>query len=93
MILRYLLTAVPEGSDLLEPAETWAKEAWDLWNAGEPQREPQVYVNYAIGHSYESVQSVYGYEPWRLERLVDLKAKYDPHNRFRFFVPIVAEPR
>ena len=41
------------------------------------------YVNYAIGD--ESNEAVYGYEPWRLQRLKGLKRKYDPQGRFGFF--------
>jgi hypothetical protein len=29
------------------------------------------------------------YEAWRLRKLRDLKQKYDPNNRFRFFAPIL----
>ena len=44
------------------------------------------YVNYA--HGDESDQAVYGYEPWRQQRLRELKRVYDPHNQFGFFEPI-----
>lgn len=63
----------------------------DLWNAGQPNRLPKTYVNYAQGYQYETLESVYGYESWRLERLRSLKATYDPENRFRFFVPIMPQ--
>lgn len=76
---------------MLDAAETWAKEVWDLWNGGQPDRLPRTYVNYAIGHDYETLDSIYGYEPWRLDRLRSLKAIYDPQNRFRFFVPIISD--
>jgi hypothetical protein len=46
----------------------------------------RAYVNYARGD--ESQEAVYGYEPWRLERLRDLKRRYDPLRRFNFFEPI-----
>ncbi|KAH7323177.1 hypothetical protein B0I35DRAFT_468063 [Stachybotrys elegans] len=85
-------TIVPEGSDLAEPATQWAKESVDIWNAGQPDRLPSTYVNYATGNEWETVESVYGHEEWRLQRLVDLKAKYDPLNRFRYYVPIEASP-
>lgn len=88
---RVFFSEVPEGSDLLDAAETWAKETWDIWNAGQPCRRPQTYVNYAQGHDYETLESIYGYESWRLDRLRSLKATYDPENRFRFFVPIVSD--
>jgi hypothetical protein len=65
----------------------WAREAWDLWTEGQ---DAHSYVNYAIGQPYETVESVYGYEPWRLARLRALKAKYDPRNSFRFYVPILS---
>ena len=44
-----------------------------------------VYQNYA--HS-EPLQAYYGYEPWRLERLEQLKAKYDPQGHFDGYAPI-----
>jgi hypothetical protein len=47
----------------------------------------EAYVNYARGD--ESVAEVYGYEPWRLEKLRRLKREYDPYGRFNFFAPIV----
>lgn len=43
-----------------------------------------------MGHDYETLESIYGYESWRLDRLRSLKVAYDPENRFRFFVPIVS---
>lgn len=44
------------------------------------------YVNYARGD--ESIEAVYGYEPWRLEKLRRLKKEYDPFGRFNFYAPI-----
>ncbi|KAK4113175.1 FAD-binding domain-containing protein [Canariomyces notabilis] len=46
------------------------------------------YVNYASGD--ESLPELYGHEPWRLEKLRRLKAKYDPQGRFNFYAPIQA---
>ncbi|TLD18037.1 hypothetical protein PspLS_10362 [Pyricularia sp. CBS 133598] len=65
----------------------WANEVRDQWNAGQPQRTPDAYVNYANGH--ESKEDWYGHQPWRLAKLRDLKARYDPVNRFRFYNPII----
>jgi hypothetical protein len=81
-----LVELVP-GSTLVNEAKQWVNEVRDLWNAGQPGRKPSTYVNYASGG--EPLESMYGYEPWRLQRLRALKAKYDPHNRFRFYNPIV----
>jgi hypothetical protein len=58
-----------------------------LFNEGQPGRQPVSYVNYGSGR--ESVEATYGYEPWRLERLRGLKAKYDPENKFAYFGPII----
>jgi FAD/FMN-containing dehydrogenase len=65
----------------------WAREVQDLWNAGQPTRRPDSYVNYANG--FETVQDWYGHEPWRVAKLRGLKAKYDPSNRFRFYNPVI----
>ena len=46
----------------------------------------RAYVNYA--HGSESLQEVYGWDEWRLEKLKSLKSKWDPENRMRFYVPI-----
>ena len=45
------------------------------------------YVNYA--HGDESLQSMYGWEEWRLEKLRRLKGEWDPLNRMRYYNPIV----
>ena len=52
----------------------------------EPGRQKNTYVNYAFGD--EPIESMYGYEPWRLQRLIALKKKYDPKNAFRYYNPI-----
>lgn len=70
-------------------ARKWADDVRDLWNIGQPGVEPSNYVNYATG--LETLTSIYGYEEWRLERLVGLKHKYDPQNRFRFYNPIIRD--
>jgi hypothetical protein len=48
------------------------------------------YPNYVLGQNPgETLQSIYGDEPWRLDRLRELKGKYDPYNRFRYYIPII----
>jgi hypothetical protein len=44
------------------------------------------YVNYANGG--EKQPELYGYD-WRLDKLTNLKKKWDPENRFGFYNPIV----
>lgn len=46
----------------------------------------RAYVNYARGD--ESMENMYGHEPWRLEKLRRLKKEFDPHGRFNFYAPI-----
>lgn len=46
----------------------------------------QAYLNYASGD--ESQEALFGYEPWRLQRLRKLKKKYDPLGRFNLYGPI-----
>lgn len=77
----------PEYANLTGVANQWAADIRDVWNNGQPGVPEVNYVNYANGS--ESLQSIYGYEPWRLERLTALKAAYDPQNKFRFYNPIV----
>jgi hypothetical protein len=44
------------------------------------------YVNYANGD--ESLEAMYGYEGWRLDKLRALKDDYDPLGRFSWYAPI-----
>ncbi|KAL8672821.1 MAG: hypothetical protein Q9168_002732 [Polycauliona sp. 1 TL-2023] len=77
----------PNNPEIERAAWEWVTEVRDQWNEGQPGRPVNAYVNYANG--YEPVEQWYGHEAWRLERLRGLKAKYDPHNRFRYYNPIV----
>lgn len=47
------------------------------------------YVNYA--HGDEPLEAMYGYEPWRLERLRSLKQRYDPHGFFNHYNSFLQE--
>ncbi|KAL3477599.1 FAD-binding domain-containing protein [Aspergillus californicus] len=64
-------------------AYEWASQTRDLWNQGQPDLLPATYVNYA--HGDESAESMYGYEPWRLEKLRQIKAEVDPLGHFDYF--------
>lgn len=86
-LFRYFDVKLDIGSDLKGFAEQWRQETVNLWNAGQPRRKPTAYVNYAAG--YEGLEAMYGYEPWRLNRLRDLKKKYDPQNHFAYYNPII----
>ncbi|KAI1426171.1 hypothetical protein F5Y12DRAFT_794651 [Xylaria sp. FL1777] len=82
-------TLLSPDSPLKAPAQAWAKAHWDIWQAGRPNDKPATYANYAIGLPYQTLESIYGYEPWRLEKLRALKATYDPENKFRYYNGIV----
>ncbi|OBS25095.1 hypothetical protein FPOA_05630 [Fusarium poae] len=58
-----------------------------LLEASDEPQQLRAYVNYA--HGVESLESMYGYEPWRIDKLKALKKKWDPENRMRFYAPIV----
>ncbi|KAJ8123129.1 hypothetical protein ONZ43_g850 [Nemania bipapillata] len=80
---------VPPGNATIEKAAwDWAVEVRAQWNDGQPNRPIDAYVNYANG--FEPLQQMYGHEAWRLEKLRNLKAKYDPSNRFRYYNPIIS---
>lgn len=74
-------------SSLDTQAEEFGRLARSLLKAGSGSPELHSYVNYA--HGDESLEEVYGYEPWRLQKLRWLKKKYDPNNKFGFYEPIV----
>ncbi|KAK8071484.1 FAD-binding domain-containing protein [Apiospora hydei] len=88
LLLQISVNYAPDAS-LDAAAVQWAREAVDMWNQGQLTRRPTTYVNYGLGD--ESLESIYGYEPWRLERLLSLKKAYDPHNKFRYYVPLIRD--
>ncbi|KAL6710313.1 hypothetical protein ACN47E_009259 [Coniothyrium glycines] len=96
-------TAFPDRETrlLLSPVLTWPRNAsldaagWELGSkirdtlvdVSESDKTLKAYVNYARGD--ETLQEMYGSEPWRLTKLRRLKREYDPHGRFNFYAPIV----
>ncbi|KAF9877024.1 hypothetical protein CkaCkLH20_05290 [Colletotrichum karsti] len=58
-----------------------------LLKASDDPEKLRAYVNYA--HGVESLESMYGWDDWRLEKLRGLKQKWDPENRMRFYNPIL----
>ncbi|MCJ1478900.1 hypothetical protein MMC13_007584 [Lambiella insularis] len=85
-ILVAILGTYRPNPSLDDTAIAWSKGTRDMLYAGEPGRELTVYVNYAFGN--ESLESMYGYEPWRLDKLRSLKTMYDPNGRFGYYNPI-----
>jgi len=66
----------------LDPAETEANVRWvrESFAALEPYMAPQVYVNYLADDESARTRDAYGPN---YDRLVELKRRYDPENRFR----------
>jgi hypothetical protein len=65
-----------------DPAATDANMAWvrETFAALEPYMAPQVYVNYLGSDDASRIRNAYGPN---YDRLVELKRRYDPENRFR----------
>jgi FAD/FMN-containing dehydrogenase len=66
----------------IDPAESDANIAWvsETFAALEPYMAPQVYVNYLGADDASRIRNAYGPN---YDRLLDLKRRYDPENRFR----------
>ncbi|KAI0017590.1 FAD binding domain-containing protein [Xylariomycetidae sp. FL0641] len=66
-------------------ADAWAKGVRD--EVVKPEHSgydrESVYMNYA--HGDEPIESLYGYEDWRIQRLRSLKQQYDPRGVFNFY--------
>ena len=85
-ILVSLTAFYPPGAENDGKVAQYGRRARQLWIEGEKGREFTAYTNYAYGD--ESLESIYGYEPWRLQRLRALKKKWDPKGKFNFYNPI-----
>lgn len=85
------MTATPK--DLADRAEfeahldEWKKAFVEVSGYGRLQQ----YVNYGntTSTTRDQPEALYGYEPWRLERLRKLKKQYDPDNVFRWYQPLM----
>jgi len=66
----------------IDPADTEANVRWvrETFSALEPYMAPQTYVNYLAADDTARIRNSYGPN---YERLVELKKRYDPDNRFR----------
>ncbi|KAK3307255.1 uncharacterized protein B0T15DRAFT_529749 [Chaetomium strumarium] len=63
--------------------DAWARPWRDEITSTSGYPRQTIYMNYA--HGDEPLEAMYGYEPWRLDRLRRLKAKYDPHGHFNHY--------
>ncbi len=64
-----------------DPSESEANVAWarDLWEQVRPMAAAGVYVNYLGGEGEQRVREAYGPN---LDRLAEIKSRYDPDNFF-----------
>ena len=69
-------------SQWTDPAQTDACIAWarQTFDALAPYMADRSYTNYLSADDHDRVQQVFGSN---YERLVEVKRRYDPHNRFR----------
>ncbi|RYP61604.1 hypothetical protein DL769_007637 [Monosporascus sp. CRB-8-3] len=86
LLLSPLITYAPSGPELDKKAADLGESLRQILHQGSGRKELHTYVNYAFGH--ETQRNWYGYEKWRLERLLELKKKYDPQRKFSFYAPI-----
>ncbi|KAK5129732.1 hypothetical protein LTR08_002943 [Meristemomyces frigidus] len=75
-----------DSAEAREKAEKYGKLMRASLAAGEHEttESSHVYLNYAMGG--ESLEQVYGVKP--LSKLRALKHRYDPTNKFRFYMPL-----
>lgn len=85
-----MMTATPLNLEDREAFEghldKWKRQFIDVSGYGRLQQ----YVNYGNTTSTmeDPPEALYGYEPWRLQKLRALKRKYDPENVFRWYQPL-----
>ncbi|KAI3320508.1 FAD binding domain-containing protein [Xylariaceae sp. AK1471] len=68
--------------------DSWLSKQQDSWIETSGYGRLQQYVNYGHG-SKDPPEALYGYEPWRLERLRALKVELDPEGWFNGYQPFV----
>ena len=74
-------------ANLDRPAIKAGNDMREILREGSGSSQLHAYVNYA--HGDETLEQMYGYEPWRVARLRALKKQYDPTGKFNFYAPIV----
>lgn len=77
----------PVDEDLLDK---WLSQQQDKFIKTSGYGRLQQYVNYGHG-SKDPPEALYGYEPWRLEKLRRLKHEYDPEGWFNGYQPLLEE--
>ncbi|KAJ5087784.1 FAD binding domain-containing protein, partial [Penicillium angulare] len=73
-----------------EVIDEWLSRQQDRFIETSGYGRLQQYVNYGHG-SKDPPEALYGYEPWRLEKLRRLKKEYDPEGFFNGYQPVLDE--
>lgn len=83
-----MITATPKSTQDSEIFEAWL-EKWKLaFTKTSGYGRLQQYVNYGnTTLKADPVEALYGYDPWRLQRLRELKQRYDPDRLFSWYQP------
>ncbi|KAE9981583.1 hypothetical protein EG328_011522 [Venturia inaequalis] len=78
-----LVSAVYTNANVSDAANAYGETQRAAFNKVEAggYEKLRIYQNYAYGD--EDPRSYYGYEKWRLEKLRNVKRRYDPNNVFR----------
>lgn len=77
----------PIDEDLIDE---WLSKQQDAFVATSNYGRLQQYVSYGHG-SKDPPGALYGYEPWRLEKLRQLKKELDPEGLFNGYQPFFEE--
>ncbi|RYP14179.1 hypothetical protein DL765_006540 [Monosporascus sp. GIB2] len=77
----------PADEDLIDE---WLSKQQDKFIETSGYGRLQQYVNYGHG-SKDPPEALYGYEPWRLEKLRRIKKEYDPEGWFNGYQPFLDE--
>jgi Berberine and berberine like len=86
-----MITATPVSIEDREPFEDHLDKWKKAFIATTGDGKLKQYVNYGNTTStlVDPPEALYGYEPWRLEKLRKLKEQYDPTNVFRWYQPFM----
>ena len=88
-----LLEMIYTDDAVAEAADTWAREWRDHLASPSISGYPRRYVYQNYAHGDEPLETFYGYDEWRKERLTSLKESFDPRNNFNGYhsIPLDGE--
>ncbi|KAL4876409.1 hypothetical protein BJY04DRAFT_231588 [Aspergillus karnatakaensis] len=87
LLVAALISYAPAGAERDVEARNLGNELRQILHEVSGLEQLGAYVNYAYGD--ETPSQWYGSEEWRLQRLQELKGRYDPDGKFSFYAPVV----